>query len=596
MKIVVVASLAYSLVNFRGSLLSAMVDAGHEVVACAPDHDRDVIARLTARGVGFRRIAMNRVGTSIFGDLRTLISIFALVRREKPDILLAYTQKPIIYSGIAMRLSSWLGGHGRFFPMVTGLGHVYSDACRSQAFRRFVSFLYRIGVARASTLFVFNGADRQEMIDHGIMRPDQKVLQLPGSGVDIRSFSAWPVPEGPPGFLLVARLMRNKGLAEFAEAARILRPDWPDARFQILGPPDPGPMGVPWAEIDRWRTEGLVEYLGETRHVAPYLARAGVFVLPSYYREGLPRTILEAMATGRPVITTDMPGCREPIRPGENGYLVPPRDANALAAAMERFLRDPTLAQRMGSCSRRIAEETYAVEKVNDLLLSAMGLRPGDASPAPHPDARPAVKPGGYLKVRRGIDCMVAVAAGMALLPIALLTAMMVRLFMGAPIFFTQERSGLGGRNFRMMKFRTMTDRRDADGLLLDDAARLTAIGRILRRLRLDELPQLWNVVRGEMALIGPRPLLPGTRILEGEEGARRSSVRPGLTGWAQVNGNALLSEKDKLEDDLFYVDHAGFALDFQIILRTIGVLLWGERIDPARMRRDYASDYRRRG
>jgi glycosyltransferase involved in cell wall biosynthesis len=374
-KIVVLASLAYSLTNFRGALLQAMVRAGHQVTACAPDENADTRAALAAMGIGFRTVRMQRTGSNPLADLQTLSDYVKLLRSERPDAVLAYTQKPIVYGGIAARI---LGGI-RFHAMCSGLGHVFTDSGdhlrpRRRALRSVVSGLYRLAVARADTVFVFNSDDAAEMRRHGIVREGQRVIQVPGSGVDTRRFGFRPVPDGPPVFLLVARLLRDKGLFQFAEAARLLKAQWPDAKFRLLGPLDPNPSGVTLAELAAWNSSGGVEYLGETRDVTPFLADASVFVLPSFYREGLPRTILEALATGRAIITTDAPGCREPIEPGRNGFLVPVRDAPALAAAMARFLADPGLAARMGQRSREIAVERFDVDKVNALLLSSMAL------------------------------------------------------------------------------------------------------------------------------------------------------------------------------------------------------------------------------
>lgn len=372
MRIIVVASYAFSLVNFRGDLLSAMVAAGHEVIACAPEEDRDVQAALGRMGVRYHRLPMRRAAISAIADLATLKALVALFRAEQPDIILAYTQKPIIYAGLASRIV----GRGRFFAMVSGLGYVFTEgqSWTRRLLRPLVSRLYRSAVRRAAAIFVFNGDDRDEMLRSGILRPGHKVVQVPGSGVDLKRFPQVPVPEGPPVFLMIARLLRDKGPHEFVEAARMVRAHHPDARFQLLGPLDPNPSGISAAELHRWRDEGAIDYLGETRDVRPHLARAHVFVLPTAYREGLPRTILEAMATGRAVVTTLSPGCRETVEPGINGYLVPMRDAPSLAEALMRFADDPGLAARMGRCSRDVAEARFGVDRVNALLLSTMGL------------------------------------------------------------------------------------------------------------------------------------------------------------------------------------------------------------------------------
>lgn len=374
MRIVIVASLAFSLVNFRRQLIADMVACGHEVLACAPDGDRDVEQELASMGVAYRSMPMQRVGLNPFADLRTLWWLIGLIDRERPDLVLAYTQKPIIYSGIACRIAR----RARFFAMESGLGHVFGDG-GSRWLRWLVARLYRSALVRAEAIFVFNADDRGEMIRHRMISPAAHVVQVPGSGVDLSHFCAVPPPSGPLRFLMIARLLRSKGLFEFAEAARRIRARHPDVRFALLGPLDPGPAGVRPEQLEAWKSEGMIDYLGEARDVRPHLAAASVFVLPSWYREGLPRTILEAMATGRAVVTTDMPGCREPISEGVNGYLVAPCDAGALEDALLRFVDDPRLARVMGARAREIAEAQFSVGHVTDILLSTMHLR-GDGA------------------------------------------------------------------------------------------------------------------------------------------------------------------------------------------------------------------------
>jgi lipopolysaccharide/colanic/teichoic acid biosynthesis glycosyltransferase len=386
---------------------------------------------------------------------------------------------------------------------------------------------------------------------------------------------------------MIARLMRDKGLIEYVEAARALKARYPEARFRLLGRLDTeNPTGVPEADLAGWIAAGLIEYQPETRDVRPWLAESSVFVLPSFYREGLPRTLLEALATGRALVTTDMPGCREPVLVGENGYLVPPRDAAALAAALERFLRDPGLAARMGRRSRQLADARFDVEQVNRLLMATMALTPGDACPpAPATIAPP-----------RRADRALAAAALLLLSPLLLLIGLVVRLLLGPPILFRQSRAGAGGAPFRLIKFRSMNTSRDAAGALLPDAERTGAFGRFLRRSRLDELPELWNIARGDMAWIGPRPLLPETVRALGEAGAMRGQVRPGLTGLAQISGNTLLSPESKAALDLWYVRNRTWRLDLAILLRTPWMLVRGERLDTLLLDKADAGGCRRGG
>lgn len=373
-RVLVVASLAWSLVNFRGRLLSDMVAAGHDVIAAAPDADADVARILAGMGVRNVCIPMQRAAIGIGSDLRTLSALIRLIRAERPDVILAYTQKPIVYSGIAARI---VGGT-RFHAMVSGLGHAFSPD-GGALLRAILARLYRLALGGAATVIVFNSDDGAEMRRHAMIPSGVPVLQVPGSGIDTARFAQAPLLAGPPVFLLVARLLGNKGLREYVAAARQLRRTCPHARFQLLGPHDANPAGLPASELQSWVTEGTIEYLGETRDVAPFLAAATVFVLPTWYREGLPRTILEAMATGRAVITTDAPGCRDAVSDGDNGFLVPVRDVDALAVAMRRFIDDPSLAARMGARGRHIAETRYDVAIVNRMLLDTLGLAPSAA-------------------------------------------------------------------------------------------------------------------------------------------------------------------------------------------------------------------------
>lgn len=381
MRVLVLSSFAQSLLNFRGQLLAAMVGEGHEVVACAPERDPIVEARLASMGIRFVQTKMARAGSNPLLDLGTLADYMELILRERPGVVLAYTQKPIIYGGLAARLA----GGCHFFALISGLGYVFSSSANHRwLLRTLVRKLYAMALKRAHAIFVFNSDDRPELLRQGIVDKRQNVIQVPGSGVDLNFFRAVPVPDGPPTFLMIARLMRDKGLQQYVEAARIVRSRHPAARFHLLGKfEDANPTGISRDELDEWLQEGAITYLGHTDDVRPYLAEASAFVLPSFYREGLPRTILEAMATGRAIVTTDMPGCRDPIDHGENGLLVRPQDSEDLASALLRFIDDPSLAGRMGKASRALAESRYDVRSVNAQLLAAMRLSRGDTYAAP---------------------------------------------------------------------------------------------------------------------------------------------------------------------------------------------------------------------
>jgi glycosyltransferase involved in cell wall biosynthesis len=369
-RVMVVGGHADSLIHFRGPLLRRLVAEGHDVTACAPDAGADVRRELAALGIAYRHVPIQRAGMNPMRDVGTVRALTALYREVQPDLVLTYTIKPVIYGSLAARLSRV----PRICSLITGLGYSFGTATlRQRALNPVVQSLFRFALAHNEVVFFQNPDDLRQFVDAGLASDRQAVL-VNGSGVDLEHFRVAPLPEGTPTFLLTTRLLWEKGVGEYVEAARTLKAKYPTARFRLLGPLDPNPAAVSRAQLDAWTAEGVIEYLGSTNDVRPAIADTSVFVLPSAYREGTPRSILEAMAMGRAIITTDAPGCRETVRGDENGFLVPVSDSIALAGAMERFLRDPGLVAPMGMRSRAIAEEKYDVHLVNRVMMRAMGL------------------------------------------------------------------------------------------------------------------------------------------------------------------------------------------------------------------------------
>lgn len=370
MKIAVLGNQSRALVNFWSVLIRHMRAAGHEVLCLAPEGDAEGDEALRAQGVELRYYPLDRKGLNPARDFATIGALVRLFREERPEMLFASTIKPVIYGCIAARVS----GVPHIFATITGLGYAFeADSFAKKCINKLASLLYRVALSGAQTVFFQNKDDILAFRRAGILRPSSEVVLCRGTGVDTRRFAPADPVTDPLTFLLVGRLLEAKGLPEFAEAARRLKIRYPDARFQVLGPPEQGLGSVPLKVMKEWQKDGRLEYLGETRDVRPYLTAASVIVLPSW-REGTPCSIMEGMSMGRPAVVTDAPGCREVVEDGVNGFRVPLRDPGALALAMERFIRDPSLVARMGAEGRRLAEAEFDAEKVAEHIMSVMGL------------------------------------------------------------------------------------------------------------------------------------------------------------------------------------------------------------------------------
>lgn len=372
-RLLITASFADSMIDFRGPLLDAFLAAGVEVHAAAPGlvPEHPVRQALEAKGITAHDIPMQRTGMSPSADMTTLAALRSLMRRIRPDVFLGYTVKPVVY-GI---LAAWLAGVPRRYALITGLGYAFTGEASGKRglVQKVVRTLYRTALARATTVFFQNPDDEFLFRQLGILPVRVPSVVVDGSGINTQQFTPTPLPEGAPCFLLIARLLGDKGIREYAAAAKQVKARHPQAQFHLVGWGDGNPEAIKAEELDAWIADGTIKYLGRLDDVRPAISDATVYVLPSY-REGTPRTVLEAMAMGRPIITTDAPGCRETVIDGENGFLVPVKSVDQLAKAMERFIQDPQLAPRMGQRSRDLAVSKYDVTKVNTAMLSTMQL------------------------------------------------------------------------------------------------------------------------------------------------------------------------------------------------------------------------------
>ena len=371
MKVLLVAGFAGSVVRFRGDLIHALQARGCEVHVAAPGWSEcpEVAGELSRIGAHVHDTPLGRTGTSVASDLAYLLRSWRLMRRVKPDATLAYTVKPVVYGTLA----AWFAGVPRRYALVTGLGFAFTGGRRGML-ARVVALLYRLALGKAHLVFFQNPDDQQLFRALGLLRAATPSIVVNGSGVDVSAYPAVPLPPGPPVFLMIGRLLGDKGVREYAEAARRIRARHRDVQCRLAGWIDSNPDAIAQSELDAWVEDGAVDFLGRLEDVRPALAGSTVYVLPSY-REGTPRSVLEAMAMARPVITTDAPGCRETVDAGENGWLVPVGSVEALVECMQRFIETPGLAGRMGERSRRIAEDRYDVHKVNAAMLQAMGIQ-----------------------------------------------------------------------------------------------------------------------------------------------------------------------------------------------------------------------------
>lgn len=373
--VVIIASIAYSLPNFRGPLIQDFVAAGWRVVALAPDYDERTRAAVAAFGAEPQDCALDRAGMRPLSDLAHAARLALQLRRLKPDLVFSYFIKPVIYGSMA----AWAARVPRRFALVAGLGYVFTangseHSGRRRLLRAIASALYWLGFKACRFVFFQNQDDIDQFVGSGLLAPG-KAVRLAGSGVDLSRLKPTAPVIRPITFLLMARLLREKGIVEYAQAARIVRAERPDVQFLLLGGVDPNPGSLTAEQVHSWTREGTLKWLGHVDDVRPILAQCSVYVLPSY-REGMPRSTQEAMAMAKPIVTTDAVGCRDTVVEGQNGFLVPPRDAMALAAALQRFVDDPSLIAPMGEASRRLAEERFDVTRINRRILETLDVLP----------------------------------------------------------------------------------------------------------------------------------------------------------------------------------------------------------------------------
>lgn len=396
MKVLVLTADANTLIYHRGDLIREMAESGCEVVTSAAEDYPHVVDFMKGLGGRHEPIRMVRSRVNLMKDWETWLDLFRLFRKERPDALFAYTIKSVLYGCPVARLA----GVPKVYALLPGLGFTFvrQTTFKGKLLQAISKVLHQFALKRANVIFMQNHDDLQLFKDLKLLPPDVPVHVTAGSGVNTDEYPDVPLERdgelsrgGPIRFVLVSRLLLSKGVAVFAEAARMVKKENPSSEFHLVGPFDPNPNRVDESMVDGWVKEGLITYHGMVRDVAGLLKSMHVFVLPTWYREGVPHATLEALSMGRVIITTDSVGAKECVQltqagrsqraageglmEGENGFLVRAQDVDSVAEAMRRCIADREALKQMGHASRRLAEEVFDVRTVNDIILRAMELR-----------------------------------------------------------------------------------------------------------------------------------------------------------------------------------------------------------------------------
>ena len=368
MKIAILVCYNPTLINFRLDLMREMVRLGHQVIAVGNESDRKWSKILQPYGIEYRFVKMQRNGLNPVRDFFSLVQLVKLLKKEKPDRIFTSQAKMVLYGGLA----AYCLGIRDVYPLIAGLGSIFlSSGMKGRLLKSILICGYRLSLRNAPSVFFQNQDDAFFFVDNRIV-PSDKIVFLNGSGVNLNHFVKQPFLK-PLGFLCVSRLIRDKGVMEYLSACRMVKKQHPDIRCLLVGPFDSNPSALKPGELQPYIDDGSVEFFGEQSDVRPYLAQCSVFVLPSY-REGTPKSVLEAMSCGKAIITTDAPGCRETVKDGQNGFLVPVKDAKAVAEKMLYLYHNPDICEQMGNASRQIAEQRFDVRLVNQVILQTMRI------------------------------------------------------------------------------------------------------------------------------------------------------------------------------------------------------------------------------
>lgn len=369
MVILVLSSHTPSLFWFRMEMMKSFMTKGVKVIAVGNEPESVWSDKFKDLAIKYRSIPVCRNGMNVIGDLKTFIALKKIIQEEKPDKIFTYQAKTIVYGILASHL---VDNSISNYPLVAGLGSIFRGTCfKSKIVRLILSRQYKLAFKYSTKVIFQNSDDKNELLHRGLLKETQ-VAMVNGSGVNVEKFTVQPFPD-TKAILFIGRLLRDKGVGEYLELAKRIKCKYPEVRCLLVGPFDTNPSAIKPVDLQPLIEDGIIEYFGEQTDVRPYINECTVYVLPSYH-EGTPKTVLEAMASGRPIVTTDAPGCRETVEDGINGFLVPIKDVALLEEKVLKILNDPLLADKLGKRGRLLAEEKYDVNKVNASLMKIMNL------------------------------------------------------------------------------------------------------------------------------------------------------------------------------------------------------------------------------
>ena len=366
-KILLIASYSGSLIRFRGDFIKSLIKNNFHVYTAAPSYTEKYHQHINDLGATPIEFNLQRTGLNPLKDFKSILELKSIIKKHNIDLVFPYTVKPVIYGSIAANMTKT-----PVISLITGLGYAFTGlTLKARTLQRFNEILYKLSIRKNKVIVFQNKDDYQLFLDRKVISKKQKVDFVSGSGINLNQFKFKEKNTSDKvSFLLIARLIKEKGIALFMEAAKILKEKYPNTEFHLIGSTETSPSAISEDELNDLHKKGIIVFHGKQYNIEEHLHKRDIFVLPSYYREGLPRTTLEACACGNPIITTDSVGCRESVKEGVNGFLIEVQNLDALIKAMEFFIANPEKIKEMGINSKKYAEERFDVNIINQDLIN----------------------------------------------------------------------------------------------------------------------------------------------------------------------------------------------------------------------------------